>query len=93
LNLSRELRQSTIYKNRVRVTLAILGLIGTEHALEQTDSTVHFLAVDVGQTAQAILAAALQGQARLFYPYYLSIIPPLYYLFTPIFEILARLGN
>ena len=82
-----------MHKNRVTSTVAILGLISTEQALKETDRSVHFLAADVRRTAQAILAAGVYGQARVFYPYHFALIPPLYYLLTPIFEALARLGN
>ncbi|CAF1340991.1 unnamed protein product [Rotaria sp. Silwood1] len=93
LNLARELRTSKPYQNRVTTTVAILGLIATESALHATDKTLHFLAADVRKTAQAIIAAGVYGQTRLFYPHFLAIIPPLYYIFSPIYELLARLGN
>ena len=90
LNLARELRVSD---GQVTTTLAVLGLIGTEQALRETEKRLHFLAADVRKTAQAILAAGVYGQSRLFYPYFFAFVPPLYYLFSPIFELLARLGN
>jgi len=49
--------------------------------------------VDVRKTAQAILAAGVYGQSRVFYPHVLGVIPALYYIFTPIFDLLARVGN
>ena len=66
--------------------MATLGLIATKHALTQTDKYLHFLAADVRKTAQAIIYAAVYGQARLFYPYLLAIIPPLYYIFNPLWN-------
>jgi len=92
-NLAREFRISTTYQNRVTSTVAILGLIATEQAISATDQSLHHLAADVRKTAQAVIAAGVYGQARLFYPYYIAIIPPLYYTFTPLFELAARLGN
>ncbi|CAF2724509.1 unnamed protein product [Rotaria sp. Silwood2] len=77
--------QTTIY--------AILGLIATESALSATDTGLHLLAADVRKTVQAIIAAGVHGQTRLFYPYYIAIIPPLYYIFSPVYELVARLGN
>ncbi|CAF4768263.1 unnamed protein product, partial [Rotaria sp. Silwood2] len=93
LNLARELRISKPYQNRVTTTVAILGLIATQQALSTTDKSLHFLAADVRKTAQAIIAAGVYGQTRLFYPYFFAIIPLLYYIFSPLFELLARLGN
>ncbi len=92
-NLAREFHVSEQYKNRVTSTVAILGLIGTEQALRSTDKSIHSLAADVRKTAQAILAAGIYGQSRLFYPYFFAAIPPLYYIFTPLFELAARLGS
>lgn len=92
-NLSRELHISQPYQNRVTSTIATLGLIATEQALQETDKTLHFFAADVRKTAQAILAAGIYGQSRVFYPYAFAVIPPLYYIFTPLFELVARLGN
>jgi short-subunit dehydrogenase len=92
-NLSRELRISKSYQNRVTVTVAMLGLIGTEKALLSTDKNMHYLAANVRKTAQAILAAGVYGQTRLFYPYYWAILPPFYYIFTSLFDLLARLGD
>ncbi|CAF4120116.1 unnamed protein product [Rotaria sp. Silwood2] len=93
LNLARELRISKPYQNRVTTTVAILGLIATESALSATDTGLHLLAADVRKTVQAIIAAGVHGQTRLFYPYYIAIIPPLYYIFSPVYELVARLGN
>jgi len=93
LNLSREFHTTKQYQNRVTSTVAVLGLIGTKQALTNTDKNVHWLAADVRKTAQAILAAGIYGQTRLFYPYHFAIIPRLYYLFTPLFELVARLGD
>jgi short-subunit dehydrogenase len=93
LNFSRELRITKQYQNRVTTTVAILGLIATKQALTSTDKSIHWLAADVRKTAQGILAAGVYGQARLFYPYYFGIIPRLYYLFTPLFDLAARLGD
>jgi short-subunit dehydrogenase len=92
-NLAREFRISEPYKNRVTSTVAILGLIATEKALTETNKSIHGMAADVRKTAQAILAAGVYGQTRLFYPYYFAAIPPLYYIFTPLFEFAARLGS
>ena len=92
-NLARELRISEPYKNRVTSTVAILGLIATEKALTETSRNIHGLAADVRKTAQAILAAGVYGQTRLFYPYSFAAVPPLYYIFTPLFEFVARIGN
>ncbi|CAF1139036.1 unnamed protein product [Rotaria sordida] len=93
LNLARELRTSEPYQNRVTATVAVLGLIATESALNSTNKSLHFLAADVRKTAQAIIAAGVYRQTRLFYPYSLAIIPPLYYTFSPLFELIARLGD
>jgi hypothetical protein len=93
LNLSRELRTSKAHEKRITSTLAILGLIATKQALISTEKGVHFLAVDVRKTAQAIIAAGIYGQTQIFYPYYVAIIPPLYHIFTPVFELLTRLRN
>ncbi|CAF4176770.1 unnamed protein product, partial [Rotaria sordida] len=93
LNLAHELRISELYQNRVTATVAILGLIATESALSTIDKSLHFLAVDVHKTAQAIIAAGVYGQTRLFYPKFFAIIPPLYYIFSPLYELLARLTD
>ncbi|UJR13314.1 hypothetical protein I4U23_000332 [Adineta vaga] len=93
LNLARELRISELYQGRVTSTVAILGLIGTENALDATNNSLHMFAADVQKTARAILAAGIYGQSRLFYPYFFGLIPPLYYIFTPLFDFMARLGN
>ncbi|CAF1475395.1 unnamed protein product [Adineta ricciae] len=93
LNLARELRTSELYESRVTSTVAILGLIATEKALDTTDRSLHMFAASVQKTAQAILAAGVYGQSRLFYPHVLGLIPPLYYIFTPLFDLVARLGN
>jgi short-subunit dehydrogenase len=93
LNLSRELRISEHYQNRVTATVAILGLIATEKGLSSTEKSIHCLAADVRKTAQAILAAGIYGQSRVFYPYCFAILPPLYYIFTPLFELVARLSK
>jgi len=77
----------------VTSTVAVLGLIATEQALSSTDKSLHRFAVDVRKTAQAILAAGVYGQSRVFYPHVLGVIPALYYIFTPIFDLLARVGN
>jgi len=92
-NLSRELRISATYQNRVTSTVVILGLIATEQAIRATDKSLHYLAADVRKTAQAVIAAGIYGKTRVFYPYYMAIIPPLYYIFTPLFELAARLGS
>jgi len=93
LNLARELRTTKPYQNRVTSTVAVLGLIATEQALTSTDKNLHIFAADVRKTAQAILAAGVYGQSRVFYPHVLGVIPALYYIFTPIFDLLARVGN
>jgi hypothetical protein len=93
LNLARELRISKPYENRVTSTLAILSLIATEQALSVTNKTLHFLAADTRKTAQAIIAAGVYGQSRVFYPYVFAVLPPLYYIFTPLFELAARSSN
>ena len=93
LNLSRELGQSELYGKRVTSTLAILGLIATDMALTVTNNNLHTFAADVQKTAQAILAAGVYGQSRVFYPYLFGLIPPVYYIFTPLFDCLARLEH
>ncbi|CAF3991442.1 unnamed protein product [Rotaria sordida] len=93
LNLACELRMSESYRNRVTATVAILGLIATESAHSIVDKSIHFLAVDVRKTAQAIIAAGVYGQTRFFYPCFIAIIPSLYYIFSPLYELLARLSH
>ncbi|CAF4653137.1 unnamed protein product [Rotaria sp. Silwood1] len=93
LNLTRELRISKPYQNRVTTSVAILGLIATEQALTATDKSLHFLPADVRKTAQAIIAAGIYGQTRLFYPYRFAVIPSLYYIFSPLFKFVTRLGD
>ena len=58
-----------------------------------TDKKLHFLAADVHKTAQAIIAAGVYGQSRVFYPYPAGVVPIFYYIFTPLFELLTRLRN
>ncbi|CAF3276375.1 unnamed protein product [Rotaria socialis] len=91
LNLSRELRICEAYQNRVTTTVAMLGLIGTDEALKKTNKNLHCLAADVRKTAQAIIAAGIYGQTRLFYPYVFGIVPPLYQIFSSIFEFFGRI--
>ncbi|CAF4215556.1 unnamed protein product, partial [Rotaria magnacalcarata] len=64
----------------------MLGLIGTDEALKKTNKHLHRLAADVRETAQAIIAAGIYGQTRLFYPYAFGIVPPLYQIFSSTFE-------
>ena len=91
-NLSRECRTCKSYEN-VTSTIAILGLIGTDTALQVTNKNLHIIAADVRKTAQAILAAGIYGQSLVYYPYAFAIIPPLYYLFRPLFELAARVRS
>lgn len=93
MNLARELRGSQTYKNRVTATVAVLGLIATEEAMTKTNDSIHFLAASVQKTAQAILAAGVYGQSRLFYPYLFGLIPPLYYIFSPLIELVASISD
>ena len=88
-NLAREFAISKPYEN-ITSTVAILGLIATDNALQSTNKRLHFLAADVRKTAQAILAAGIYGQTLLFYPYGFAAIPPLYYLFTSLFQRAGR---
>ncbi|CAF3657403.1 unnamed protein product [Adineta steineri] len=93
LNLARELRISPLYKNRVTSTVAMLGLIATDQALGVTNKNLHILSADVRKTAQAIIAAGIYGQSHLFYPYLFGLLPPFYYILTPIFNYFACLEH
>lgn len=91
-NLARDCRQNKSYEN-VTSTIAVLGLIGTDAALESTNKHLHIIAADVRKTAQAILAAGIYGQSLVYYPYPCAIVPLFYYLCRPLFELAARVGN
>ena len=93
LNLARELRIDEHYQNRVTTTVAMLGLIATEEALKKTNKHLHILAADVCKTAEAVIAAGCYGQTRLFYPYVYGVIPPLYQMFSSVFEFFGRVSS
>ena len=92
-NLARDLHSSNGYQNHVTSTLVTLGLIATDAALSKTSNHIHGASVSVRKTAESILAAGIYGQAHLFYPYSLVVLPSLYYVFNPLFKLIARLGN
>ena len=93
LNLSREIKQSKEYSKHIGVTLVILGLIRTDNAMKETDEKIHFLAADLRRTAQFIIQSGVQGKTTVFYPRLYYFVPQIYFLFSPLFDLLSRLGD
>lgn len=92
-NLSREIAEHKEFRDRLGVTIAVLGLIQTENAMKQTNSKIHFLAANVRRTVQAIIYSAIKQKKILYYPFYFRFTPVIFHIFSPVIEYLSRLGN